>query len=215
MIGRLTGRLASKAPDQVLLDVGGVGYLVHIPLSTFYELPEAESPASLWIHTHVREDALALYGFLTERERTLFLLLLGVTGIGPRVALTVLSGIPPVELVEALRKQDVRRLVAVPGVGKKTAERMVLELAEKVASLPGEAPAQASRRGRGRRRRLRARQPRLPQGAKPSAPSTRSRAPAAPPRVRRVPEGGAPAADVGLIRSRLSSVHLGRPHHRR
>jgi Holliday junction DNA helicase RuvA len=143
MIGRLTGRVATKTPDQVLLDVGGVGYLVHIPLSTFYELPESESPASLWIHTHVREDALALYGFLTERERTLFLLLLGVTGIGPRVALTVLSGIPPSELVAALRAQDVRRLVAVPGVGKKTAERMVLELADKVANLPGEAPAKA------------------------------------------------------------------------
>src|SRR5262252_5095299 len=144
MIGRLTGRLAAKAPDHVLLDVGGVGYLVHIPLSTFYELPEAESPTSLWIHTHVREDALALYGFLTERERALFLLLLGVTGIGPRVALTVLSGIPPSELVAALRAQDVRRLVAVPGVGKKTAERMVLELAEKVASVQGEAPARPS-----------------------------------------------------------------------
>ncbi|HKD17075.1 MAG TPA: Holliday junction branch migration protein RuvA [Thermoanaerobaculia bacterium] len=143
MIGRLTGRLAAKAPDHVLLDVGGVGYLVHIPLSTFYELPDPEGPASLWVHTHVREDALALYGFLTERERTLFLLLLGVTGIGPRVALTVLSGIPPSELVDALRSQDVRRLVAIPGVGKKTAERMVLELAEKVASLPGEAPARA------------------------------------------------------------------------
>jgi Holliday junction DNA helicase RuvA len=143
MIGRLTGRLAAKTPDHVLLDVGGVGYLVHIPLSTFYELPEAEGPASLWVHTHVREDALALYGFLTERERTLFLLLLGVTGIGPRVALTVLSGIPPAELIDALRSQDVRRLVAIPGVGKKTAERMVLELAEKVASLAGEAPAKA------------------------------------------------------------------------
>ncbi len=143
MIGRLTGRLASKAPDQVLLDVAGVGYLVHIPLSTFYELPEQESPASLWIHTHVREDALALYGFLTERERSLFLLLLGVTGIGPRVALTVLSGIPPTELVDALRRQDVRRLVAVPGVGKKTAERMVLELAEKAGRISGEAPGKA------------------------------------------------------------------------
>jgi Holliday junction DNA helicase RuvA len=138
MIGRLTGRLALKAPDQVVLDVGGVGYLVHIPLSTFYELPDAENPASLWIHTHVREDALALYGFLTERERALFLMLLGVTGIGPRVALTVLSGIPPAELVEALRGQDVRRLVAVPGVGKKTAERMVLELAEKVERMAPE-----------------------------------------------------------------------------
>jgi Holliday junction DNA helicase RuvA len=143
MIGRLTGRLAEKAPDQLLLDVGGVGYLIHIPLSTFYELPEPESPASLYIHTHVREDTLALYGFLSERERSLFLLLLTVAGIGPRVALTVLSGMPPAELVEALRKQDVRRLVSVPGVGKKTAERMVLELAEKVEKFGAAAPAGA------------------------------------------------------------------------
>ena len=143
MIGRLVGRLASKSTDQVLLDVAGVGYVVHIPLSTFYELPEAESPASLWIHTHVREDTLALYGFLTERERSLFLLLLGVAGIGPRVALTVLSGIPPTELIDALRKQDVRRLVAVPGVGKKTAERMVLELAEKAERFAVEPSAEA------------------------------------------------------------------------
>ena len=138
MIGRLTGRLAAKATDHVLLDVGGVGYLVLIPLSTFYELPEAESQTSLFIHTHVREDALALYGFLTERERALFLLLMSVAGIGPKVALTVLSGMPPSDLVEALSKQDVRRLVAIPGVGKKTAERMVLELAEKVERLAGE-----------------------------------------------------------------------------
>jgi holliday junction DNA helicase RuvA len=138
MIGRLTGRVAARAPDHVLLDVGGVGYLVHIPLSTFYELPEIESPASLWIHTHVREDTLALYGFLTERERALFQLLLGVAGIGPKVALTVLSGMPPSELISALRKQDVRRLVAIPGVGKKTSERMVLELSEKVERLGGE-----------------------------------------------------------------------------
>ena len=143
MIGRLTGRLASKLPDQVLLDVAGVGYLVHIPLSTFYELPDVESPASLWIHTHVREDTLALYGFLTERERSLFLLLLGVAGIGPKVALTVLSGIPPAELASALRQQDVRRLVAIPGVGKKTAERMVLELAEKAAAFAAETPPEA------------------------------------------------------------------------
>ncbi len=141
MIGRLVGRLAAKATDHVILDVGGVGYLVQIPLSTFYELPEAESPASLWIHTHVREDALALYGFLTERERALFLMLLDVAGIGPRVALTVLSGIPPTDLVQALRGSDVRRLMAVPGVGKKTAERMVLELAEKAFKFAGEPSA--------------------------------------------------------------------------
>ena len=138
MIGRLVGRLASKATDHVIVDVAGVGYLVQIPLSTFYELPDAESPTSLWIHTYVREDALALYGFLTERERSLFLMLIGVAGIGPRVALTVLSGIPPAELVEALQNSDVRRLMAVPGVGKKTAERMVLELAEKASKLGGE-----------------------------------------------------------------------------
>jgi Holliday junction DNA helicase RuvA len=138
VIGRLVGRLASKATDHVIVDVAGVGYLVQIPLSTFYELPDPESPASLWIHTYVREDSLALYGFLTERERSLFLMLIGVAGIGPRVALTVLSGIPPAELVEALRDSDVRRLMAVPGVGKKTAERMVLELAEKVSKLAGE-----------------------------------------------------------------------------
>jgi len=138
MIGRLTGRIAAKAPDHVLIDVAGVGYLVSIPLSTFYELPEAESPASLWIHTHVREDALLLYGFLTERERALFQMLMSVAGIGPRVALTVLSGIPPTELIAALRSQDVRRLVAIPGVGKKTAERMVLELAEKVQAFAEE-----------------------------------------------------------------------------
>jgi Holliday junction DNA helicase RuvA len=136
MIGRLTGRLAGKSPDQVLLDVSGVGYVVHIPLSTFYELPDVENPASLWIHTHVREDTLALYGFLTERERSLFLLLLGVAGIGPKVALTVLSAL-------ALRNQDKARLVAIPGVGKKTAERMVLELAEKAASFAAEPSPEA------------------------------------------------------------------------
>jgi Holliday junction DNA helicase RuvA len=141
VIGRLVGRLATKATDHVILDVGGVGYLVHIPLSTFYDLPEAENPASLWIHTHVREDTLSLFGFLTERERALFLMLIDVAGIGPRVALTVLSGIPPADLIEALRGGDARRLMAVPGVGKKTAERMVLELSEKAAKFSAEPAA--------------------------------------------------------------------------
>jgi holliday junction DNA helicase RuvA len=141
VIGRLVGRLATKATDHVILDVGGVGYLVHIPLSTFYDLPEAENPASLWIHTHVREDTLSLFGFLTERERALFLMLIDVAGIGPRVALTVLSGIPPADLIEALRSGDARRLMAVPGVGKKTAERMVLELSEKAAKFSAEPAA--------------------------------------------------------------------------
>ena len=197
MIGRLTGRLAAKTPDQVLLDVSGVGYLVHIPLSTFYELPEQESPASLWIHTHVREDALALYGFLTERERSLFLLLLGVAGIGPRVALTVLSGIPPAELVDALRTQDVRRLVAVPGVGKKTAERMVLELAEKAGRIAGEAPGKAPGGRRRRRRHLRPRQSRIPQG-RSRARRGRHRPHGRADGLRRLPEGSAAPHDRGL-----------------
>jgi holliday junction DNA helicase RuvA len=135
MIGRLTGRLAEKSTDHVILDVAGVGYLVHIPLSTFYDLPEEGQPAALLVHTHVREDAFTLYGFLSAREKDLFSLLIGVSGIGPRVALTVLSGIPPDELIDALARQDVRRLTAIPGVGKKTAERMVLELKDRVLRL--------------------------------------------------------------------------------
>ena len=144
MIGRIAGKVVAQEVDgTVVVDVGGVGYELAVPLGTLGRAATPDGRVTLWVHTHVREDALALYGFLTERERTLFLLLLGVTGIGPRVALTVLSGIPPAELIDALRSQDVRRLVAIPGVGKKTAERMVLELAEKVASLAGEAPAKA------------------------------------------------------------------------
>jgi holliday junction DNA helicase RuvA len=135
MIGRLAGRLAEKSTDHVILDVAGVGYLVHIPLSTFYDLPDEGQPAALLVHTHVREDALTLYGFLSAREKELFSLLIGVSGIGPRVALTVLSGIPPTELIDALARQDLRRLTAIPGVGKKTAERMVLELKDRVLRL--------------------------------------------------------------------------------
>jgi Holliday junction DNA helicase RuvA len=136
MIGRLTGRLAAKAPDQVLLDVSGVGYLIHIPLSTFYELPDQESPASLWIHTHVREDALALYGFATPLEHDLFERLIAINGIGPKLALAVLSGIEPSELIRAVRDQDVVRLTRIPGVGKKTAERIGLEMKDRLPLVP-------------------------------------------------------------------------------
>lgn len=137
MIGHLKGSLLEASPDLVLLDVGGVGYEVRIPLSTYYEVQKLQpgATASFFIHTHVREDALALFGFWTERERRLFLKLIAVSGIGPRLAQTVLSGMPPDDLVAALSRRDVRALSTIPGVGKKTAERMIVELKDKVADL--------------------------------------------------------------------------------
>ena len=144
MIAQLRGRLTSKEPHRIVVDVGGVGYLVLIPLSTFYRLPEVPGEISLHIHTHVREDAIQLFGFHTREEQALFELLQGVTGIGPRLATNILSGISVDELVPALSEGDLPRLRAVPGVGKKLAERLVVELREKamgvtVASQP--APA--------------------------------------------------------------------------
>lgn len=148
MIGFLRGRIHRADPDRVILDVGGVGYEVHVPVSTYYELEKAgDGEVSLSIHTHVREDALQLFGFWTHREKQLFLRLIAVSGIGPRLAQTILSGMPPSELVDALVQADLRRLNKIPGVGKKTAERMVLELRDKVRDLvgtePGPAPARA------------------------------------------------------------------------
>ncbi|MGE0821783.1 MAG: Holliday junction branch migration protein RuvA [Candidatus Binatia bacterium] len=135
MIARLTGVLEEKTPDQLIVDVNGVGYQVLVSLQTFYRLPALHEQTSLYVYTHLREDALQLYGFLEEKEKASFLLLKGVSGIGPRLALNILSGIPVDELENALRASDVSRLVAVPGVGKKTAERLVVELREKVGSL--------------------------------------------------------------------------------
>jgi Holliday junction DNA helicase RuvA len=134
VIARLTGTLEEKTPDQLIVNVNGVGYQVFVSLQTFYRLPALHESVSLQIHTHLREDALLLYGFLEEKEKASFLLLRGVTGIGPRLALNILSGIPVDELENALRASDVTRLVAVPGVGKKTAERLVVELREKVGA---------------------------------------------------------------------------------
>jgi Holliday junction DNA helicase RuvA len=134
VIARLTGALEEKTPDQLIVNVNGVGYQVLVSLQTFYRLPALHESVSLQIHTHLREDALLLYGFLEEKEKASFLLLKGVTGIGPRLALNILSGIPVDELESALRTSDVTRLVAVPGVGKKTAERLVVELREKVGA---------------------------------------------------------------------------------
>jgi Holliday junction DNA helicase RuvA len=135
VIARLEGVLAEKAPELVVLDVHGVGYEVRVPLSTFFELPDEGKTVRLHIHTHVREDALQLYGFGSETERVLFKLLIATSGVGPKLALAILSGLPAGRLVGALRAGDLAALVGVPGVGKKTAERIVIDLREKAHAL--------------------------------------------------------------------------------
>ena len=132
MIALLEGRLAEKRPEGVILDVGGVGYEVRVPVSTFLSLPEEGKTVRLRIYTYVREDTLALYGFLTDRERLVFGLLLGISGVGPRLALAVLSGLPAERLGDVVRRGDVSALRSIPGVGAKTAERMLIELRDKV-----------------------------------------------------------------------------------
>src|ERR1700684_2990807 len=133
MIGSLRGKLIDKRPNLVLLDVGGVGYQVLIPLSTFAVLGALHDETTLLIHTHVREDQLSLYGFLTAREKQCFELLISASGVGPSLALKILSGMGIEDLVPAIRKSDIAQLVLIPGVGKKTAERIVVELRDKLA----------------------------------------------------------------------------------
>jgi holliday junction DNA helicase RuvA len=135
MIGMLRGKLLEKRPNQVLLDVGGVGYQVQIPLSTFAGLGALHAEATLLIHTHLREDQLSLYGFVTAREKQCFELLLSASGVGPSLALKILSGMSIEDLVPAIRKGDLAQLVRIPGVGKKTAERIVVELRDKLAAV--------------------------------------------------------------------------------
>jgi Holliday junction DNA helicase RuvA len=143
VIARLHGTLLDKTPSRLIVDVGGVGYDVLVPLSTFYGLGDPGSTVTLRVHTHVREDAIALFGFATGLEQDLFERLISISGIGPKLALAVLSGIDPGELVRAIRTQDVARLTRIPGVGKKTAERIGLELKDRLpqASAPADAPA--------------------------------------------------------------------------
>jgi Holliday junction DNA helicase RuvA len=148
MIGHLRGRLADKRPNQIVVDVGGVGYQVSIPLSTFYALGELHQDVNLLIHTHVREDTLALYGFLTAREKQFFELLLSASGVGPVLALKILSGMSVEELLPAIRAGDLVRLTTIPGVGRKTAERMVVELRDKMAALEAPEREQAAPMGR-------------------------------------------------------------------
>ena len=142
MIAHLHGRLLEKHPNRVIVDVNGVGYDVHVPLSTFFDMAEPGGEIALRVHTHVREDALLLYGFATSLELQLFERLISVSGIGPKLALAVLSGMDPNELVAAIRTANVARLTGIPGIGKKTAERIGLELKDKMnAFLAAEAAA--------------------------------------------------------------------------
>ena len=149
MIGQLRGSLADKRPNQVLVDVGGVGYLVYVPLSTYASLGELHTEVTLLIHMHVREDALALYGFLSSREKHLFEMLLSASGVGPSLALKILSGMSVEELIPAIRTGDLARLTRIPGVGRKTAERMVVELKDRLeaVTIEQERPAAASPAG--------------------------------------------------------------------
>ena len=134
VIAMLRGTLVEKAPSRIIVDVAGVGYDVQVPLSTFYGLGESGASVSLRVHTHVREDVIALYGFATSLEQDLFERLIAISGIGPKLALAVLSGIEPAELIQAIRAQNVARLTAIPGIGKKTAERIGLELKDRLPS---------------------------------------------------------------------------------
>lgn len=149
MIGQLRGRLTDKRPNQVLVDVGGVGYLVQVPLSTYAALGELHTEVTLLIHTHVREDALSLYGFLSSREKHFFEMLLSASGVGPSLALKILSGMSVEELVPAIRGGDLARLTKIPGVGRKTAERIVVELKDKLdaVTVEVERPAASSPAG--------------------------------------------------------------------
>ena len=140
MIALLRGVLLEKHPNQAIVEAGGVGYDVTIPVSTFTKLPEAGAEVRLRIHTHVREDALALYGFLTQDEKALFEKLISVSGIGPTLAVKILSGLAAPDLILSIRRGEVEKLVKVPGVGKKTAERMVLELRDKLPATGGDEP---------------------------------------------------------------------------
>jgi Holliday junction DNA helicase RuvA len=147
MIALLRGILLEKHPNQAIVEAGGVGYDVNIPVSTFTRLPDKGVEVRLYIHTHVREDALALYGFLTADEKAMFEKLIGVSGIGPTLAVKILSGLGAADLVNFIRRGEVDRLVRIPGVGKKTAERMILELRDKLPAVTGgeaESPAAAA-----------------------------------------------------------------------
>ncbi len=195
MIALLRGTLIEKHPNQAILDVGGVGYDVTIPVSTFSLLPETGSPALLRIHMHVREDMLALYGFLTQDEKNLFEKLISVSGIGPGLAIKILSGMVAAELVNSIRRGELEKLVRIPGVGKKTAERMVLELRDKLPALVSEdgAPAAPSLS-------------QLEEDVMSALANLGCARPAAETAVRKARASGAPESFEGLFRKALELV---------
>jgi len=135
MIAWLSGTIINKKPALVVIETGGVGYLVHVSLPTFYSLGEEGEPASLFIHTYVKEDAFQLFGFATDGEKEIFNRLIGVNKVGPKLAITILSGMAANELLDAVNRKDIAKLSSVPGIGKKTAERLILELSDKLADL--------------------------------------------------------------------------------
>jgi Holliday junction DNA helicase RuvA len=135
MIAHIQGRLHFKSPEYLVIDVDGIGYQVQVPLTTFYDLPEVGNRVALHIHTHVREDALKLYGFQSHEERMLFVRLMSVAGIGPSLAVNILSGITPTELADSIIHGNLARLVSIPGVGRKTAERIMVEMRDKLPGL--------------------------------------------------------------------------------
>jgi Holliday junction DNA helicase RuvA len=135
MIAHIHGRLQFKSPECLVVDVEGLGYEIQVPLTTFYDLPDIGSMVALHVHTHVREDALRLFGFQSREEKELFVQLMTVAGIGPRLAVNILSGISPAELEETVRQADITRLISIPGVGRKTAERMMVDLRDKLPGL--------------------------------------------------------------------------------
>lgn len=135
MIAHIQGRLHFKSPEYLIVDIDGLGYQIQVPLTTFYDLPDAGSTVALHVHTHVRKDALQLYGFQSLEEKTLFVQLMSVAGIGPRLAVNILSGITPAELAETIHQGDLARLVSIPGVGRKTAERMMVEMRDKLPAV--------------------------------------------------------------------------------
>jgi Holliday junction DNA helicase RuvA len=148
MIARLSGTLIEKSITQCVVDIHGAGYRVVVPLTTFYELPDQGLPVVLHVHTHVREDAIHLYGFHSTEEREVFELLISVSGIGPKLAINVLSGIAARELIRAVTQEDLKRLTAIPGVGKKMAERIILELKDKMSKLDrGKVPTETTGAG--------------------------------------------------------------------
>jgi Holliday junction DNA helicase RuvA len=143
VIAHLSGTLLEKHVQRLVVDVGGVGYELHVPLSTYYVVGEPGAPVALRVHTHVREDAIQLFGFAASLELALFQRLIAVSGIGPKVALAVLSGIEPADLIRAIRQADLGRLTSIPGIGKKTAERLVIELRDRLPTTPDSEPPSA------------------------------------------------------------------------